>query len=103
MHAMKQEANWLNFIKIKPEKDPRRERKMVELRSQDKVDELLRVMSRFLSVEEPEKIQDALREHALAVREPVRVQPVSVQSNKSGMHTGNIWKRIYTNADLFNK
>ena len=54
MHALKKEANWLSFVKLKPEKDPNQEKKMVELRTRNNVDELLRVMSKFIQVNDAE-------------------------------------------------
>ena len=54
MHALRQDANWLSFIKLQGEKDPHQEKKMVELRTKNKVDELLRVMAKFMTVKEPE-------------------------------------------------
>ncbi len=50
-----------------------------------------------------QKVQDALRDHAVAVRDPIITHPISVQSNKTTYHTSHIWKRIYTNPDLYNK
>ena len=54
MHALKQEANWLPFVKLKAEKDPEQEKKMVELRTANNIDELLRVMSKFISIADGE-------------------------------------------------
>ena len=54
MHALKKEANWLPFVKLKAEKDPVQEKKMVELRTRNNVDELLRVMAKFLQVTDAE-------------------------------------------------
>ena len=50
-----------------------------------------------------QKVQDALRQHANAVREPVVPQPVSVTGHKTNYKTAAIWKRIYTNPDLYAK
>ncbi|XP_064633719.1 uncharacterized protein LOC135491668 [Lineus longissimus] len=100
-HALKQDANWLSFVKLLPEKDPHQERQFLQLRQRNNVDELLRVMSRFLQVHDPERIQDTLREHAISVREPPSVTPVYVTSNRTGNNTKLIWKKIYTNPELF--
>ena len=54
MHALKQESNWLEFIKLKPERDPRHEKRMTELRTRKKVDELLRVQAKFMHVADAE-------------------------------------------------
>ncbi len=54
MHALQQQANWLPFVSLKPERDPHLEKKMVELRSKKNVDELLRVKSKFFDVTEAE-------------------------------------------------
>ena len=54
MHALKQESNWLPFIKLRGHRDPTQEKKMVELRTRNNIDELLRVQSKFIHVSDPE-------------------------------------------------
>ena len=54
IHAMKKDATWLPFVRLKPERDPLVTNEMAELREKKNVDELLRVKSRFLSVSTPE-------------------------------------------------
>ena len=54
MHALKQESNWLPFVSLLPQKDPAYERKMVEIRSHNNVDELLRVQAKCLHVVDAE-------------------------------------------------
>ena len=60
MHALKKEANWLRFVKLKPDKDPILENKMVQLRAKNNVDELLRAMCKFLTVTDHEVRFDCL-------------------------------------------
>jgi hypothetical protein len=50
MHALRQQSNWVEYINLKPEKDPRHEKRMNELRLMKKVDELLRALSNFMKV-----------------------------------------------------
>lgn len=50
MHALKQESNWTEFIQLQPHRDAIQEKKMVELRTRDNVDELLKVQAKFLHV-----------------------------------------------------
>lgn len=56
MHALKQQSNWLDYIKLKPEKDPRHEKRMNELRQAKKVDELLRALASFFCVSDVDVI-----------------------------------------------
>ena len=39
-----------SFVKLLPEKDPKIENRMMELRARNNVDELLRVIARFITV-----------------------------------------------------
>ena len=50
-----------------------------------------------------QKVQDTLRNHSNAVREPTHVHPVSVSSYKTDNKTKNIWKKIYTNPNLLHE
>ena len=49
-----------------------------------------------------QKVQDAMKEHAIAVRDPPPVQSVSVTSHRTTLDTKNIWRQIYSSPDLFN-
>ncbi|KAK2144748.1 hypothetical protein LSH36_734g02004 [Paralvinella palmiformis] len=110
-HAVKQDSNWLPFIKMKPEKDPDLERKLVQLKAQKNMDELLRIESKFLCVSEADKVQEALREHAAAVRDPPLVTTVTLSVGhdsssrrlRSSPQISAMWKKIYTNPELYTK
>ncbi|XP_038054173.1 uncharacterized protein LOC119726519 isoform X2 [Patiria miniata] len=101
-HALIKESNWLPFIKLKAKRDPKQEKMLTKLRHLGNVDELLRAQSRFFSVSDVNKVQDALKEHAVAVRDPPPVQSVSVTSHRTTLDTKNVWKQIYTSPDLYN-
>ncbi|XP_071809867.1 uncharacterized protein [Asterias amurensis] len=101
-HALIKESNWLPYIKIKAKKDPLQEKTMTSLYHANNVDELLRAQSRFFSVSDINKVQDAMKEHAIAVRDPPPVQSVSVTSHRTTLDTKNIWRQIYSSPDLFN-
>ncbi|XP_072026117.1 uncharacterized protein [Amphiura filiformis] len=100
-HALRKESNWLPFIKLKAEKDPKQEKMLTKLRQQSSIDELLRAQSKFLTVTDAEKVQDALRDHAIAVRDPPTVHPTSVTSHKTAAKTNAIWKKIYCSNQLY--
>ena len=53
-HALKAEATWLPFVNLKCERDPLQEQKLVQLRTKNNIDELLRVQSRFLQITDAE-------------------------------------------------
>ena len=54
-----------------------------------------------------QKVQEALREHATAVRDPLIIHPVNVSSatdkayHKGAESTAAIWQKIYTNPELY--
>jgi len=53
-----------------------------------------------------QKVQNALKEHALSVRDPVFLQPLNPPSptNKTKLKVENaaaMWKKIYTNPELY--
>ncbi|XP_077981616.1 uncharacterized protein LOC144436648 [Glandiceps talaboti] len=99
--ALKKESNWLSFIKIKPERDPQQEKMLTKLRQKNNIDLLLQAQSRFLTVTDSTKVQDALKQHAIAVRDPPTTQPISVTSHKAASNTSSIWRKIYLNSDLY--
>ncbi|KAJ8047612.1 hypothetical protein HOLleu_06654 [Holothuria leucospilota] len=100
-HALLKESNWLPYIKLKPEKDAAQEKIMTKLRQSNSVDELLRAQSKFFAVKDSLKVMDALKEHAIAVRDPPSVQAVSVTSHKTAFNSNVIWRKIYSNPSLF--
>ena len=53
-HALKAEATWLPFVKLKCERDPVQEQKIVQLRTKNDIDELLRVQSKFIQITDAE-------------------------------------------------
>ncbi|XP_041457909.1 uncharacterized protein LOC121410103 isoform X2 [Lytechinus variegatus] len=100
-HALLKESNWTQFIKLKPEKDPKQEKMMMKLRQRNSIDELLRAQSRFISVTDFVKVMDTLRAHAVSVREPPNYQSASVTSHRTAYNTNTIWRKIYCNPELF--
>ena len=54
MHALKQESNWLPFIKLKPESDAHQNKWMTQLRLKNKIDTLLQVQSKFMKIGDPD-------------------------------------------------
>ncbi|XP_070558917.1 uncharacterized protein [Ptychodera flava] len=99
--ALKKESNWLPFIKVKPEADPHQVKMLTNLRQRGNIDELLKAQSRFLTVTDSSKVQDALKDHAVAVRDPPVAQPISVTSYRSSSNTNAIWRKIYLNSNLY--
>ncbi|XP_077868441.1 uncharacterized protein LOC100372084 [Saccoglossus kowalevskii] len=101
--SLKKESNWLPFIKIKPERDPYQEKMLTRLRKKNNIDQLLKAQSRFLTVNDPVKVQEALKDHAVAVRDPPTAQPISVTSHRTvdSLNTTAIWRKIYLNSELY--
>ncbi len=52
--ALKAEATWLPFVKLKCAKDLVQERKIVQLRTVNNIDELLRTQAKFLQLGDTE-------------------------------------------------
>ncbi|XP_078256203.1 coiled-coil domain containing 162 [Rhinoraja longicauda] len=94
--ALKKEANWIPFLKIKPKQDPWQQKIMTRLKQHQYVDEILRMQAHFLQVPDPDRVMEALRQHAAAVHEPM-----SAASRRAGQHPSHIWNRIYGNAKLY--
>ncbi|XP_021364139.1 uncharacterized protein LOC110457263 isoform X2 [Mizuhopecten yessoensis] len=102
-HSLRQEANWVPYIRLRPEKEPIQEKKWTQLRQSNKVDEILKIKYGFLNMGEPKRVQDILRDHAAVVRDPVPVFPAYVTSNAtpSGYNTAATWRKIYSNPDRY--
>ncbi|XP_067875378.1 putative uncharacterized protein C6orf183 isoform X2 [Heterodontus francisci] len=99
--ALKKEANWIPFLKIKPKQDPWQQKLMTKLKQQKDMDEILRLQSQFFQVSDSNQVMDALRQHAVAAHDPYVVQPLAVTSHHKGQHTSQIWNRIYGNSKLY--
>ncbi|XP_059501211.1 uncharacterized protein LOC125452245 [Stegostoma tigrinum] len=99
--ALKKEANWIPFLKIKPKQDPWQQKIMTKLKQQKDMDEILRLQSQIFQVSDPNQVMDALRQHAVTVHEPYTMQTLAVTSHHVGQHTRYIWNRIYGNAKLY--
>lgn len=52
-HALRQEANWMPYVRLRPEKEPIQEKKWTQLRQSNKVDEILNIKYGFLSMSDP--------------------------------------------------
>ncbi|XP_064411305.1 uncharacterized protein CCDC162P [Latimeria chalumnae] len=94
--ALKKEANWVPFLKVKPKQDPWQQKQMTKLKQQKKIDEILQLQSYFLQVSDPDQVMDTLQEHVAAVCNPDPVQSISVTSHRTGQNSKQIWKRIYS-------
>nr|XP_033794395.1 uncharacterized protein LOC117357639 isoform X2 [Geotrypetes seraphini] len=91
--ALKKDANWVPFIKIKAKQDPWQQKFLSKLKQQRKVDELLRLQSQLSEVSTAEQVMEALQEHAAVVLEAAPVRSLSAQDS---IH---VWTRIYRNMD----
>lgn len=76
-------------------------KEMTRFRMQNNIDELLRISAHFLKVVDPDKVQDALRHHALLIQNPPVIHSSSVVNHKQGHATAELWKKIYANAELY--
>ncbi|CAH8579079.1 unnamed protein product [Schistosoma curassoni] len=101
LHAMKKPSNWLEFIKLKPRRDERVVKYMMGLRCNIVIDDLLLAASKFLHIRSSERVQDALRHHAMVIPHSPKIRTASVLSHKDGQNTVEIFKKIYTNPELY--
>ncbi|XP_069744221.1 uncharacterized protein [Narcine bancroftii] len=99
--ALKKEANWIPFLKIKPKQDLWQEKNMAKLKQQKYMDEILRLQVQFLQVADPDRVMDALQLHAVAVHELMTMQSLTVASHHWGQHANHIWNKIYGNTKLY--
>ncbi|XP_048257717.1 uncharacterized protein LOC124151794 isoform X2 [Haliotis rufescens] len=100
-HALLKDANWQSFITLKSNRDSTQEKRWTQLRQTNNVDEVLRVQAHFLHVTDAETVQDTLRQQAGMVRDPPHVQAASVTSHRTRSNTTQVWKKIYSNPDLY--
>ncbi|XP_015211614.2 uncharacterized protein si:ch73-242m19.1 isoform X3 [Lepisosteus oculatus] len=99
--ALKKEATWIPFIRVKPKQDPWQQKQAAKLKQHRSLDELLRMHCRFLQVSDPNRVMDSLKEHAACISDPEPIQPISVTSHPFGQNTDQIWERIYSTSNLF--
>ncbi|XP_039605696.1 uncharacterized protein si:ch73-242m19.1, partial [Polypterus senegalus] len=85
---------------ITAKQDPWQQKNITKLKQLKSVDELLQLQTRFFKVSNPQKVMEALRQHAATLFDPVPVQSLSVTSHPSGRQTNQIWKKIYNSPDL---
>ncbi|XP_053237610.1 uncharacterized protein LOC128410420 isoform X11 [Podarcis raffonei] len=97
--ALKKRANWIPFIKIKPNQDPWQQ-KMFRKLNHRKVDELLQIQSKFLEVSNPEQVMEVLQEQASAVLEPKSMTSAfsTFTSSFNSQQYDQIWNKIYHNS-----
>ncbi|XP_066569838.1 coiled-coil domain containing 162 [Amia ocellicauda] len=99
--ALKTEANWIPFIRVKPKRDPWQQKQATKLEQHKFTDELLRLHSKFLQVSDPNRVMESLKEHAANISDPQPIRPISVTSHPEGQNTNQIWMRIYSASNLF--
>nr|CAH8857122.1 unnamed protein product [Trichobilharzia regenti] len=101
VHAVKKTSNWLPYVKLKPRRDEYLVRMIMELRCSTTIDDLLLAASNFLQIRSAERVQQSLRHHAMLVQHPPMIHTASVVSHKRGQSTIEIFKKIYTNPELY--
>ncbi|KAJ8399407.1 hypothetical protein AAFF_G00411190 [Aldrovandia affinis] len=84
--ALRKEANWISFIRLKPRVDPWQQKSLMHLKQHQLVDELLQMHCRFLQVSDPLRVMQTLQEHATRV---------SVTSHLTKESSAQIWMTIY--------
>ncbi|XP_062981526.1 putative uncharacterized protein C6orf183 [Elgaria multicarinata webbii] len=98
--ALRKRANWIPFIKIKPQQDPWQQKLLMKLKQWKKVDELLQLQSTFLEVSNLERVMEALQEQAAAILKPGPITSAFTTSSHSQQYD-HIWKSIYQNPELY--
>ncbi|VUZ41844.1 unnamed protein product [Hymenolepis diminuta] len=99
--AMKKPANWLQFIKLKPQRNAYLVESMTTLRCAGNVDEILRSLSAFFKINKPEHVQGALRNHAMLVKNPPIIHSASLVKHRQGMKISEIYRKIFSNPELY--
>ncbi|CAH3180891.1 unnamed protein product [Porites lobata] len=100
LHTFKQHSNWISFNPLRPEQTSTQVKAMTKLRQKGNIDELLRAHSRFLHVQDGQRVLGSLKEHAKAVLEPPKPQSASVTTYRTQHDTAAVWKRIFSYASV---
>lgn len=100
LHTFKQQSNWTSFNSLRPEQASIQVKAMTKLKHKGNIDELLRAHSRFLHVQDGQRILSSLKEHAKAVLEPPKPHAVSVTTYRAENDTAAVWKRIFSYASV---
>ncbi|XP_076818582.1 uncharacterized protein LOC143464598 isoform X1 [Clavelina lepadiformis] len=99
-HCLLKPSNWVRYVRIKPRQDPIQLKQMTHLKQSGNIDALLESQNRFLNVSDHMHVTEALKEHAVAVRDPPTVQAVSVTSHGQGtLKANSVWQRIYESTE----
>ncbi|KAI1895743.1 hypothetical protein AGOR_G00109630 [Albula goreensis] len=89
--ALRKEANWIPFIRVKPRVDPWQQKSLLHLKQHQSVDELVQMHCRFLQISDPLTVMKTLQE---------RTAWVSVASRQTKESSAQIWMRIYSSLHL---
>ncbi|XP_074637432.1 uncharacterized protein LOC141895506 [Acropora palmata] len=100
MHTFKQQSNWISFNPFWPEKTLAEVKTTTKLKQNANIDELLRAHSRFLHVQDGQRVLSSLKEHAKAILEPPKPQSASVTTYRTQNDTDGVWKRIFSYASV---
>lgn len=100
IHALKKEANWIEFITIKKNKDAVYEKEIAKLKDRNHLDQFLLPHSNFLEISNDERVQDALRENAMLSKNKHTIEPTSVTTNITMFNTNALWKKVFHNPNL---
>ncbi|XP_062043222.1 uncharacterized protein LOC133756617 [Lepus europaeus] len=101
--ALKKRANWIPFIKIKPKCDPWQKKLLIKLKERRRIDALMQLQAKFLKISDPERVMQALRDHAAktATLAP-RHHPSFVTAQGVPQRSyDQIWENIYSNVQLY--
>ncbi|VDP88106.1 unnamed protein product [Echinostoma caproni] len=85
--AVKKPSNWLPYVRLRPKRNEYLVRIIMELRCKTMVDDLLKAAANFLMIKSPEH--------------PPMIHAASVVSHRQGQSTADIFKKIYTNPELY--
>ncbi|XP_077018695.1 uncharacterized protein LOC143685039 isoform X2 [Tamandua tetradactyla] len=100
--ALKKKANWISFIKIKPKCDPWQKKLLTKLKEQRRIDILMHLQAKFLTISNPEQVMQVLQDHAAKtiILAPHHSSFMASQDFPQ-CNYGQIWENIYSNINLF--
>ncbi|XP_068750634.1 uncharacterized protein [Montipora capricornis] len=100
LHTFKQHSNWISFNPFRPEQTVTQVKAMTKLKQTANTDELLKAHSRFIHVQDGQRVLSSLKEHAKAILEPPKPKSASVTTYRTQNDTAGVWKRIFSYASV---
>ncbi|XP_052020238.1 uncharacterized protein LOC127669996 [Apodemus sylvaticus] len=100
--TLKKRATWTPFVKVKPKCDPWQKKMLIRLKERNRIDELMRLQSKFLKISDPIRVMQVLQDHA-AKTVPTAPHRSSLPTSQAPppRNYDQVWQNIYSNPKLY--